>query len=157
MTRRYAVIVSQGRSGSNWLLDLFDLSPETFCRDEPDLTEGSPLGDLSKDQFIVYPDQPLLKEKWDGAVNYTIARMATRDNPIVAPKHFMYDFPRRCGIYRAVRGPRCRHLLGYLVPSFSQPEWLPPPYLVNSLRFEQSLGILKFVSCPGWASFVLHR
>ncbi len=155
MTRRYAVIVGQGRSGSNWLLNLFDLSPDTFCRDEPDLLQGSPLGELRRDQFLRYPDQQMLHEKWDDAIDFTMARMGAHDNPIVVAKRYIYELPRQFGIYRAVRGPRLRRLWGHLLPSFRKTEWLPPSYLVNRRRFQDSFAILKFVSPPGWASFVL--
>ena len=157
MTRGYVVIVGQGRSGTNWLLDLFDLSPDTFCRDEPDLLEGSPLTELRGDQFVRYPNQQTLHEKWDNAISYTIAHMGAHDNPIVTSKNFMYEFPRRFGIYRAVRGPRWRRLWGSVIPSFRVAEWLPPSYLINKSRFEESLAIVKFVTPPGWASFVLSQ
>ncbi len=157
MTRRYAVIAGQGRSGTNWLLDLFDLSPDTFCRDEPDLLQGSPLSDLREHQFIRYPDQQMLHQSWDDAISSTIACMGAHDNPIAAPKKFMYEWPRRCGIYRIVRGPRWRRLLGCLLPSFRGAEWLPPRYLVNRYKFQQSLAIVKFVTPPGWASFLLSQ
>ena len=48
----YALITGQGRSGTNWLLELFDASSKTFCRNEPDRLEGSPLGLLAEDLLV---------------------------------------------------------------------------------------------------------
>lgn len=156
--RKYAIIVGHGRSGSNWLLNLFDLSPATFCRDEPDLLESSPLAELRTDQAIRYKEQPLLHKNWDKAINFTLARMGAHDNPIIAPKQFMYELPRRFGAYRVVRGPRWRRLLARISPTFKEVEWRPPPYLINKRRFEETTAIVKLVTPPGWASFVLtHR
>ncbi|MEQ9482329.1 hypothetical protein [Coleofasciculus sp. F4-SAH-05] len=42
----YILIVGQGRSGTNWLLDLLDLSSETHCRNEGDQLATSPLAQL---------------------------------------------------------------------------------------------------------------
>ena len=157
MGRNYAAIVGQGRSGSNWLLNLFDLSPDTFCRDEPDLLKGSPFRQLRRDQFVRHDQQSLLEEGWDDAVRFTVARMGAHDNPIIAPKAYMYEVSRRLGVYRAVRGYRWRRLWAWFVPSFRDVEWVPPSYLVNARRFERSTAVLKFVSPPGWAAFVLAR
>ena len=49
----YAMVTGQGRSGTIWLLDLFDRSPETFCRNEPYNTGSSPLAELEEDRFVV--------------------------------------------------------------------------------------------------------
>ncbi|MBI1367300.1 MAG: sulfotransferase [Planctomycetes bacterium] len=156
--RKYAIIVGQGRSGSNWLLNLFDKSPLTFCRDEPDLIPGSPLGKLTEDQFILHRDQPAMHAQWDDAVAWTIDHMGSHDNPIEVPKRFLYEPARRLGIYRLVRGPRYRAVLSKVLPSLRHGEWLPPWFIISRSRFKEALPILKFVSPPGWASFVLkHR
>ena len=52
MRPEYALIVGQGRSGTSWLLDLFDLSPQTFCRNEPYGINGSPLANLLHDKKV---------------------------------------------------------------------------------------------------------
>ena len=41
--RRYVLIAGQGRSGTNWLLQILDLSSQTHCRNEPNDCIGSAL------------------------------------------------------------------------------------------------------------------
>jgi len=53
----YALVSGHGRSGTNWLLELLDLSPQTFRRSEPRGVETSPLRKLEHDRFVVRADQ----------------------------------------------------------------------------------------------------
>lgn len=45
-TLPYLLIAGHERSGTNWLLEIFNLSPRTFCRNEPYGIDGSPLAAL---------------------------------------------------------------------------------------------------------------
>ena len=60
----YAFVTGNGRSGTNWLLELLDLSPQTFCRSEPSGIETSPLKALDDDRFVKRADQSALDSKW---------------------------------------------------------------------------------------------
>jgi hypothetical protein len=154
----YGLIVGQGRSGTNWLLELFDLSPETFCRNEPYGASDSPLNDLLEHRWIEQPDQSLLEEHWDEAAQWTARHMGDRDPRVRVPKQYLYEPARRFGLYRAVHGPRLRHALSTFLPSLRGAEWAVPGWLGSPQNLEASLSILKLVTPPGWASFVLrHR
>ena len=43
---RLNVIAGRGRSGSNFLLHLLNHSPRTFCRNEPNMFDGTALSNL---------------------------------------------------------------------------------------------------------------
>ncbi len=58
-TPPYALIAGQGRSGSSWLLDLFDLSSRTHCRNEPNEVRGSRLSALPSADVEESEDQGL--------------------------------------------------------------------------------------------------
>jgi len=157
MRADYALIVGQGRSGTNWLLDLFDQSSETFCRNEPYGAAESPLNELIENRLYVYPDQGLLEERWDEAARSTSVHMGERDHGISVPKAYLYEFSRVLGLCRAVQGPRSRRLLRLLLPSLRGGQWRAPSWVANPRKLAEATAILKLVTSPGWAVFVLRR
>ena len=56
----YALLLGQGRSGTNYLLHLLNQSPLTHCRNEPDEVEDSALRRLSPYRFFVDDPEELL-------------------------------------------------------------------------------------------------
>lgn len=153
----YALVSGHGRSGTNWLLELFDLSPRTFCRNEPAGIETSPLKKLEWDRFIRRADQTALEEGWDDAVSWTCSHMGERDRVITMPKDHMHAWSRSLGLYRIARGPRYRRALGHLIPSLRGAEWPAPAWVFDRARLAQALPVLKLVSSPGWSDWVLRR
>lgn len=156
----YALIVGQGRSGTNWLLQLLDLSRETFCRNEPYGASTSPFNrpQLAQHRFIERPDQQTLEADWDDAVNWTGQHMGIRDPRTTVPKDHLYEHARKLGLYRLARGPRTRRVLSTLLPSLRGDEWRIPSWLGSAQRLERAVVVLKLVAPPGWAAFVLrHR
>lgn len=151
----YAFVTGNGRSGTNWLLELLDLSPQTFCRSEPSGIETSPLKALDDDRFVKRADQSALDSKWDDAVEWTARHMGERDRAITMPKDFIYPLSRRLGLYRMVRGPRFRWALSCVLSSLRGGEWPLPSYIFNFARMQQALPILKLVSSPGWSDYVI--
>ena len=57
----YALLIGQGRSGTNYLLSLLDQSAATHCRNEPDQLDSSALSRLAEFRFFV-GDEPRLRE-----------------------------------------------------------------------------------------------
>ena len=153
----YALVSGHGRSGTNWLLDLFDLSPQTFCRNEPSGIEGSPLKKLDHDRWVKRRDQGGLSDGWDEAVRWTATHMGERDRKITMPKNHMYQISRDLGLHRIVRGPKYRRALSFALPSLRGGEWTPPSMVFNRKRLAQALPVLKLVSSPGWSDYVLHH
>ena len=158
MRPEYALISGQGRSGTNWLLELFDQSSETFCRNEPYGAPESPLKALEDDRFLIRPSTSTLDAHWDDAVAWTSVHMGLRDPKVRVSKNFMYDGSRKLGLYRVLKGPRIRRWLGTILPSFRAAEWSVPPWIANPERLAEATAILKLVGAPGWIVFVLrHR
>ncbi len=155
----YVLIVGQGRSGTNWLLELLDLSRETFCRNEPYGASSSPLNReaVARHRFIERPDQRLLEECWDEAANWTRLHMGIRDPRTTIRKDYLHEAARQLGLYRLVYGPRLRRVLSAVVPSLRGEEWKIPSWLGGREQLERSIAILKLVAPPGWATFVLRR
>jgi hypothetical protein len=153
----YVLIVGHGRSGTNWLIQQFDLSPETFCRSEPDTLGGSRFEPLIADRAVVRADQELLARGWDEAVHWARSRMGSADRVIRVRKPFLYEAARRLGGYRVVSRPRYRKLLRLALPSLAGEEWEVPSWLGDERKLAEALPILKLVMPPGWASFVLRE
>ena len=86
----YALVSGHGRSGTNWLLELLDLSPQTFCRNEPSGILNSPLKQFDYDRFVKRANQCALAESWDDAVRWTASHVGERDRVITMPKDHMY-------------------------------------------------------------------
>jgi hypothetical protein len=153
----YALVSGHGRSGTNWLLELLDLSPQTFCRSEPRGIETSPLRRFAHDRFVKRADQSALDAAWDEAVRWTASHMGERDRVITMPKDHIRPISRRLGLYRAVRGPRYRRALSLFLPSLRGGEWRPPAFLFDHAKLREALPVLKLVSSPGWTDWVLRR
>ena len=152
----YILLTGQGRSGTKWLLDLFDTSPDTFCRNEPNVIAGSPFGRLASQGFAAPTDRALLDREWDEAVAWTCGRMGERDRYVDVPKHHLYSNPASRLLRRVIQSERGRRVLGVLAPPLRRGEWPLPRTLGSRARLAEQVGVLKFVAAPGWARFVLE-
>lgn len=157
MQPRYALIVGQGRSGTNWLLELFDQSPQTLCRNEPYGNAGSPLIDLFPHRAIRRRDQSELARVWDEAAARTARCRGERDPVDRRGKRYVHALSRALGLYRMVQGPRYRRALGGIIPSLRAAEWPLPRWIYDSRRLADALAVLKLNQAPGWTSFVLRE
>ena len=157
MTQRYVMIVGQGRSGTNWLLDLFDLHSSTFCRNEPDHTPGSPLEELRVFGTVCADPGGELAAKWDAAVNWTGVRMGERDPQITARKDFIFPISQRLGGAWFLSHHRLRRMVGLLSPAWRKGEWLLPRWMGSDRRLAEALLVLKTNQVPGWAYHVMEH
>ncbi len=153
----YGLIVGQGRSGTNWLLELFDLSPETFCRNEPHGSPGAPLTLLLRDRWVVREGAEALERDWNAAAAWSCGHIGPRDHMVRVPKWYLHDWARRFGVYRAARSSKLRRTLGLFWPPLRCAEWRIPWWLGSQQELQRSLPVLKLVQAPGWAAFVLRR
>lgn len=152
----YLLIVGQGRSGTNWLLDIMDCSAQTHCRSEPNEVPGSPLAKLPCPD-IYLPCQADLESCWDEAISWTAARVGERDHPVRAQKRHIRRLCSRVGIPRLLMRRKLRRLLSLPLPSLRRPEWLMPRWLCHSDKLERAMPVLKLVQVPGWAAWVLKK
>lgn len=156
-TPDYALIVGSGRSGTSWLLDLFDLSDQTLCRNEPYRCTGSPLAEMAVERLVERPSGGILESRWDDAVRWTCTHIGERDRPIAVGKWFLWPVSRYLGLYRAIRGPKLRRYASAVIPSLGRGEWKVPWLVGSQARLQRAKSILKLVGPPGWTTFVLRR
>ena len=155
MKRKYALVVGQGRSGTNWLLEILDNSYATFVRNEPEGIEGSPLAALVGDNLSV-PTLPSFGEAWDRAVEGACSVIGVRDHLIRVQKFYLYEPVRRFGGMRFASSLRLRRFLAQLLPRYRAEEWRIPWWLGSAERQRDALGVLK-VNHPGWVRWALSN
>ncbi|MFW6336949.1 MAG: sulfotransferase, partial [Phycisphaeraceae bacterium] len=143
----YAAIVGSGRSGTNWLLQMFNFSPRTLCRNEPVLVDGNPYTELFPEPELRpfaperYADR--WREGWNHAVLRTSTRMGDRDPRIGGPKDFVHEVSRGLGLAFLVQHHRTRRLLAAVLPVLRGGEWPIPWFLGSQRRLESTVAILK--------------
>ncbi len=152
----YVLVVGSGRSGSTWLLDLLDQSPETFCRNEPYGAAGSSLANLTSHRFFISQWTDEQQQQWDEAIQRATSHMGERDRPIQVQKEYISGVSRAIGLCRAVQVRRLRRVLQILSPSLRQGEWSLPWWLGSQQRLAESLSVLKLIASPGWTDFILR-
>lgn len=155
-TRDYVLIVGHGRSGTNWLLDLFDLSPRTHCRNEPYGIDSSPFAQLPSRHFRKQ-EQPELETMWDEAVRFTAFRMGERDHSVRARKEHLHDTSLRLHLPELLGRRKVRRMLGLAFRSLRASEWLLPRWLGSRGALAQATPVMKFVQAPGWLVWVLEK
>lgn len=154
----YSVVTGQGRSGTSWLLSLFDFSSTTFCRNEPYRIAGSPLESAASHRRVARRDEGEIGEIWDAAMAQTTHVMGERDLRIEVPKSYLHPLSMRLGLHRWIRKPQFRSAVSILHPSLSRREWPIPWWLGSEARLETALPVVKLVAAPGWVSLILrHR
>src|SRR5687767_7607710 len=148
---RYVMICGQGRSGTNWLLDILDQSPRTHCRNEPNEIAASPLAKLPIPS-VLGGDTAALARNWDSAVDWTSKHIGERDHALPGPKDHIWPVSRVLGLSRAMNR-RPRRIVGTVFRSLRQGEWDLPRWIGSRGRLGKALPVLKFVQAPMWAAW----
>ncbi len=148
-SQQYALIIGNGRSGTNWLLSILDASPLTHCRNEPHDILDSPFHSLP-DAWELRDNPALMDEKWDSFVNWTGTHMGERDHRIANPKAHVYPLAQQLGIaYWPVR-PKIRRLLQMVLPELRQGEWKMPWWIGSQAKLDQAHAIIKINDLRAW-------
>lgn len=152
----YIMISGHGRSGTNWLLEVLDLSGHTYCRNEPNELCDSPLSKLGS-EWVREIDEAEFGEMWDQAMATTAISIGSRDQRISRDKDFLRTFPRLVGLYRIARNYRLRKSINKIAPTARCHEWLASPLVFNHSQMRQALTVIKINQAPGWASWLLEN
>jgi hypothetical protein len=155
--QRYILIAGQGRSGTNWILEILDLSRRTHCRNEPNECIGSALFELSSGQ-VFYPELGAkLAYTWDDAVRRTSQSFGARDQSITVYKDYFSRAAQRTGLVRMAQAKKPRRALSLVIPSVRREEWPIPFWVVNKQRHNSLLPVHKLNMVPGWIVWVLQN
>ncbi len=155
MDQRYGLILGQGRSGTNWILDSLDASPMTFCRNEPNECVPSVM-DLLPNPWRIGADGARLAQLWDRVAEETLLLMGERDHRLNHPKTFVNPLSQRLGIAQLSARPRLRKQLSRVLWSWGDGEWRMPQW-VGHLDDPEIFGVFKLVQGYNWATWVLDN
>lgn len=148
------LIAGQGRSGTNWLVDILDHAANTLCANERNEISRSILSELPS-AAIDCGQYAGLEAVWDWVVDETKHRFGERD-PASRSKNFLYRGWRSKFLYAIRSRQRLRHLISLFDQSLAGAEWQAPRYLVKMNRLDQALLVLKFNRCPALACWLLR-
>lgn len=157
LPHRYSVVTGQGRSGTNWLLDLLDTSAETYCRNEPNAIEGSPfevLGPL----WLNDVNASIWEREWDGVAEIATRSMGERDHPFSVPKEFARSWAQKAKAIDRLHGRRSLQALRVVMPSLRDGQWPVPRWVASPEALAAAHGVLKVNRANGVLRWVLvHR
>jgi hypothetical protein len=149
-TRPYVVIAGSGRSGTNRLLDAFELHPETVCRSEPEEMIG---GDFEILPGAHRPEDPLgddFDARWAQAVGRARRRQSARDRIDALHKSYYPNRPLAHPVQKLLARRRVRRdMLGKVFPGLRGMEWDRPMFCTDAAALDASLLVLK-VRPPAW-------
>jgi len=153
---RYALVLGQGRSGTNYLLRLLDQNPATHCRNEADQLEASALGRLLRWRFFV-GDPSELEPHWDQAVYDAALTVSARDQRVEGPKDWIFPGTRRPGYFWIRQHYRVVHRMGRRgLPMYGR-EIRFPRWMTSVERLERAYHVFKLNGACGLAGWMLRN
>lgn len=148
------LIVGHGRSGTNWLLSLLDLSPRTLCRNEPNELGGEPWRRLPSAWVCREQDESFAR-RWAEAVTWSAGRLGRRDHRLPDRKAYVHPWVRPMGLDRMMKGPRLRRVASFAQPMLAEPEWPAPRWWARPDALSHAAVVLKLNQAPAWAAWAL--
>ena len=145
----YGLIVGDGRSGSNWLLNILNASPVTFCRNEPQDIPQSSYAALN-DFEILRHDWQKFGTLWDAFVASTASRMGERDLRIDSGKEYVHPFAVKTGLSQVLARPKLRRFVRAFVPVYRSGEWPLPRWMGSRQRLEAAYVLFKINGMRAW-------
>lgn len=140
------VVTGNGRSGTNWVLDILNASPSTHCRNEPHRIETSPLHPLATNWTEPAGAPPII-DLWDSALAWSAARIGERGPEIVTTKNFVRGTHSLSNfLLNAPLHPRQRALLQRLDRRYVNQEWTPPTWLISAEALQRATTVLKIIN-----------
>ncbi|MFP4173752.1 MAG: sulfotransferase [Candidatus Hydrogenedentota bacterium] len=158
MDRDYVLICSSGRSGSNWLLDILDLSGSSFVRNEPDeCGPNATFGRLTPARAVIGKDEMLLESEWDTVLDTTAKSLGIRDHIASSHKHYVRPVAKTFGLDILMRKHRTRMAIANVIWPLRGEEWRLPGWLVDKSLLGETTPIFKLNNPPGWAVWALRN
>jgi len=159
---KYVLLFSSGRSGSLWLLRLFDLSPFTFCRYDWRLggvKETDPpypiLGDYST--FDIAGDVDISKS-FDESLQWLAGTHSRFDEPGSTSKYYLTPMARAIGLPFPTNRKTINFAIRLLVSPFSSPNaidrWSTRAWYYRQDMIQEAVKIFKWTPSLGCLSYL---
>jgi len=140
--QKYALITGHGRSGTNWLLDIFNASHQTFCRNEPNEVHDSPCNQLHP-LWHVTASMSDMDVSWDELAACMASSMGERDHRLIAPKDYVHPLSQKLGIAYFPARPKILPALRVFLPPLRSGEWEMPWWIGDQSKLTQAYAVLK--------------
>ena len=150
----YALLIGQGRSGTNFLLSLLDQSATTHCRNEPDQLDASALARLSEFRFFV-DDAARLAALFEPAVRQAARCVGPRDHMADVAKEWLRRGRQRAGYFYLRQRYRAVERLIRRRKPMDGKELVFPSWMVDATRLERSLHVFKLNAAVGLGAWAL--
>jgi sulfotransferase family protein len=151
----YALLIGQGRSGTNFLLSLLDQSPATHCRNEPDQLDESALARLSDFRFFV-DDEARLAGLFDGAVRDAARRVGPRDHLAEVAKDWLRPGRGGPGYFYLRQRMRLVERLVRLRKPMDGKELVFPRWMADSAALARAFHVFKLNAAVGYGAWALR-
>ena len=155
MSGRYGLVLGQGRSGTNWIMDCLDASRTTFCRNEPDECIPS-FFDVLANSWRIGADGAAIAQHWDSVIDKTITHMGERDHRLDNPKNYVHPLSQATGVAQLSARLHLRRAVNRAIPSWANGEWKMPPW-IGHLDDPEIFAVIKLVQSYNWATWVLEN
>ncbi len=150
----YALLIGQGRSGTNFLLSLLDQSAATHCRNEPDQLDSSAFAGLSEFRYFV-DDEARLRVLFEPAVRRAAACIGPRDHMADVEKDWLRRGRRRAGYFFLRQRYRAVERLIHRRKPMDGKELPFPGWMVQSAKLAQSFHVFKLNAAAGLGAWAL--
>jgi hypothetical protein len=151
----YALLIGQGRSGTNYLLSLLDLSRRTHCRNEPDQLDGSALSRLAEFRFFA-DDEARLGALYDAAIQQAARCVGPRDHMAAVDKTWLRAGCRRAGYFLLRQRYRAVERLIRRRKPMDGREHRFPRWMVRGGELARSFHIFKLNAAVGYGAWALR-
>ena len=151
-----ALLIGQGRSGTNYLLGVLDQSKATHCRNEPDQLDSSALARLAPFRYFV-DDGAELARRFDGAVRQAARCVGPRDHMTDVEKAWLRTGRRRPGyFYLRQRYRLVERLIRWRKPMDGK-ELVYPRWMVDHAALARSFHVFKLNGAAGYGGWALRE
>lgn len=152
----HALLIGQGRSGTNFLLSLLDQSPATHCRNEPDQLDSSALAGLSEFRFFV-SDAARLAPLFDAAVRRAARCVGPRDHMADVEKDWLKRGRRRAGYFFLRQRYRAVERLIHRRKPMDGKELVYPSWMVDGEALVAGFHVYKLNAAVGYGAWALRE
>jgi len=150
----YILVSGSGRSGSNRVLDIFDQSSRTACRNEANEVPGGEfhaIGGLFFEDNLTESDYSALT----AALRRAGLRRSSRDRLDQYRKDYLNPISRP--FLRAMSKTRLRRVFVTLGVMANENEWALPASVLNRDRLDDIRPVIKLLGCQTWAEVLINR
>ena len=143
--RQYILVTGNGRSGTNWMLDMLNQSALTHCRNEPNLIPTSPLHPITEFCEIT-KKKPDIADIWDAGAAWTAVNIGERDPYLTTNKKFLYPIIGSPKLKNFSLRLKRNKYVRTLIPWLRQSEWPLPLWAGNRNKFQQAIPVFKIIN-----------